>query len=99
MKAFFVAMLVVSLASVLYALSAGLHVMSHNHYEYRHGLLDPNGQPAYRLHPNMGLTLEDLSKCDEHIATAYRISVYDGYKLGTGYSTLSVQCLVLSACL
>ena len=44
MRALFTAMLAISLASVLYQLSAGLHVMAHNHYDYRHDPLDPNSQ-------------------------------------------------------
>ena len=47
----------------------------------------------------MGLSLADLSKCDEHVAWGYRNSVDEGYKLGTGYSSLNLQCIVLAALL
>jgi hypothetical protein len=98
-KIFFVMMALVSVVSVLYELNAGIKLAAHNHYQYRYSLLDTNQPPSYRLHPIMGLTPQDLAKCDDHVAKAYRISVDDGYRLGTGYSALSRQGLLVSALL
>lgn len=98
-KAFLIISLIASMLSVLYVLGAGMGVTAHNHYDYRQRLLDPGNPPRHRLNPNMGLTLEDLTKCDEQVATAYRIAVADGYRLGAGYTALEIVCLGLAGLL
>jgi hypothetical protein len=92
-------MLLASIASVLYELYAGLRVMAHNQYQGRHDLLDTSRQQPDHLSPHLGLTPTELSLCDRYTADAYEQSVYDGYKLGTGYSKLSNLCLGLAALL
>jgi len=99
MKAFFVFMLLASVVSGFYALHNGLRVMTHNHYEYRAKLLDNSLKQYELLNENMGLTPKDLSLCTEHVANAYKVSVSDGYRLGSGYNVLSGLCLGLSALL
>ena len=99
MKTFFWLMLVVSVTSVVYEFGAGLTVMAHNQYQGRHDLLDTSRQQPDHRSPHLGLTPKELSLCDKYTADAYKESVYDGYKLGTGYSRLSAQCLGLAALL
>lgn len=94
MKSLFIIIMVVAVVSVLYQFGAGLKVMAHNHYQYRQQLLDLSARSSGGLNPIMGLTLDDLAKCDEHVANAYKISVHDGYRLGVGYSTLQDTFLV-----
>jgi hypothetical protein len=96
MKTFFWLMLVASLVSVLFELDAGLGVMAHNQYQGRHDLLDTSIQQPDHLSPHLGLTVKELSLCDKYTADAYKESVYDGYKLGIGYSRLSAQSLGLA---
>ncbi len=98
-KAFFVVLLLASIVSVLYELSAGLSVMAHNHYESRHSLLDTTKEQPDHQSTSLGLTPKELSTCDVYIAAAYKESVTDGYRLGAGYNALSVQCLGLAALL
>jgi hypothetical protein len=99
MKAFFVIILLASILSGFYELVAGIKVMAHNHYEYRHGLLDTSRQQPDRESESLGLTPKDLSSCNEYISRAYKESVDDGYRLGTGYDALSLQCFALAALL
>ena len=92
-------MLLTSVVSVFYQLNIGLRVMAHNHSEYRHNLLDTSRQQADHVNALFGLTRKDLSLCDRYVAEAYTASVSDGFRLATGYDTLDVQCLALSALL
>jgi hypothetical protein len=99
MKTFFVIMLVASVVSVFYEEFASLQVMAHNHYESRHDLLTSSTPQPDHLSVILGLTPKELSLCDEYIARAYKESVSDGYRLGTRYDSLSVQCISLAALL
>jgi hypothetical protein len=93
-KAFFVIVLIAALAFPLYLLVAGLGVMAHNQYDTRLHRLDVTESP--RL-PGMhlGLTGAELSRLDGNTAFAYEDAVHDGYRLGRGYSVLSLECLAL----
>jgi hypothetical protein len=99
MKTFFWLMLVASVVSVLFELDAGLGVMAHNQYQGRHDLLDTSKQQPDHLSPHLGLTPKELSVCDKYTADAYEESVYDGYKLGIGYSKMQAHSLGLAALL
>jgi hypothetical protein len=99
MKKFFWVMLVASLASVLYEFDAELGVMAHNQYRGRHDLLDRSRPQPNHLSPHLGLTQTELGLCDKYVADAYGESVYDGYRLGRGYSRLSRQCLIMAGLL
>ena len=92
-------MFVASLASVLYQLDAGLGVMAHNQYRGRHDLLDTSRPQPNHLSSHLGLTPMELASCDKYVADAYQESVYDGYRLGRGYSRLGEQCLILAGLL
>jgi hypothetical protein len=48
---------------------------------------------------HLGLTGSELATLNESVALAYTDAVRDGYRLGTGYSALSIQCLGLSVLL
>lgn len=104
MKTFFVLMLIASVASVFYELDDGLRVMGHNHYSQRHDLLAGTYLLSHKQQPehmstSLGLTAKELALCDAYVAEAYENSVNDGYRLGSGYSALSLQCVVLAALL
>jgi hypothetical protein len=97
-KTFFVLMALTSIASLIYNLASGLKTMSHNHYDERHYLIYVAKDPPHRSE-SLGLTPKELARCDQYVADAYKESVRDGYRLGTGYSWLSLQCLGLEALL
>lgn len=101
MKIFFALMLIASVASVFYELDDGLYVMAHNHYRQRHDLLlgtylPSNLQQPEHMSTSLGLTQKELAQSDKYIADGYEQSVKDGYRLGDGYSRLSLQCLGVS---
>jgi hypothetical protein len=73
--------------------------MAHNQYQGRHDLLDTSKQQPDHLSPHLGLTPKELSVCDKYTADAYEESVYDGYKLGIGYSKMQAHSLGLAALL
>jgi hypothetical protein len=85
MKAFFLCMLIASVLAVVCDLWSALADFSHNQFEGRHVLLDTSRPQPDHLSPHLGLTPKELAKCDPYVADAYKQSVYDGYKLGTGY--------------
>lgn len=99
MKAFFVLTLVVSVLWPLIMFVGGINVMAHNQYQYRHELLDAWEREKDHASAHLGLTQKELAKCDDYTANAYRESVYDGYRLGTGYGSLALQGLSMSALL
>ena len=78
------------------AVSAFCHVKSelsygaHNHWQERQNMLDGGDLDLYRGNPIFGLTTNELSRCDKHVAQAYKYSVSDGPDRGTRR--------VLSAC-
>ena len=101
MKPFLVLMLVVAVAYPFYHLFSGIEVIVHNHTHYRYESLHTppkQGQIPDKL-PDLNLTKEDLSKCEENIANAYRGSVEDGFRYCRGYGALSLECMALDALL
>ena len=99
MKAFFVLMLVASVLWPIIMLVGGMNVIAHNQYQYRHGLLDAGQREKDHASAHLGLTQKELAKCDDYTAKAYNESVYDGCRLGTGYSSLMLWGLAMSALL
>jgi hypothetical protein len=99
MKAFFLLMLLVSVASAIYQVVTRVGVYAHNHYSTRYESLNTKNRRPENASATFGLTQRDLSGTDEHIANAYKVSVLDGYRLGRGYDALSEQGLVLAALL
>jgi hypothetical protein len=79
-------MLIVSVVAVVYDFWAAIGDMGHNQYRSRHELLDTSRPQPEHASPHLGLTPKELASCDPYIAHAYEQAVYDGYKLGTGYS-------------
>ncbi|MGH7868045.1 MAG: hypothetical protein ACREP9_10560, partial [Candidatus Dormibacteraceae bacterium] len=99
MKIFFATVLVISLLCPLIMFASGLKAIGHNHYQYRHDLLAGRGPQRDHASVHLGLTQKELAACDTYVATAYRESVDDGYRLGVGYGSLTFQALAISALL
>jgi hypothetical protein len=98
MKIFFIVVLVLSILFPPYMLVAGLGVMAHNQYEMRVKRLDGR-TPMTGPSAHLGLTPTQLSGLDELVVSAYTDAVHDGYRLGRGFSILSLEALVLDAVL
>jgi hypothetical protein len=99
MKTFFVIMLLTSISVAVYSFFAGINVMAHNHFESRYDLLDTSKRQPDHVSRILGLTPKELESCDDYVAGAYKESVNDGYRLGTGYRRLGTQMFFLSAIL
>jgi hypothetical protein len=98
MKAFFVVLLVVSIVFPVYSFMASLGDFAHNQYKTRSERLAATTRPVL---PNahLGLTAAQLAGLDELVGSAYKDSVYDGYRLGNGYERLWFQALGVDALL
>jgi hypothetical protein len=92
-------MLVVSVVWPLIIVLTGMRVVAHNQYQYRHELLSAENRPLEHASAHLGLTQNELAKCDEYTAKAYKESVNDGYRLGTGYSSVTIQGLGMAVLL
>jgi len=83
---------------VIYNFVDGFHVMMHNHYESRQYMLKTM-ETLPMSSPSLGLTQKDLSLCSDYVAEAYKESVDDGVRAGTGYMKLGMAFFALSALL
>jgi hypothetical protein len=99
MKAFFICMLIVSALAVLFDLWAALGYTAHNHYQNRHDLLDTSRPQPDHESSQLGLTPKELATCDPYFADAYKASVFDGYRLGTGYMREQLRSFALGCLL
>ena len=100
MRAFFAAIIFISVVAIFYEFVLEIDVMAHNQYLNRQYLLTATEPESVQRHSKvLGLTKSELSNCDNYIAEAYKESVFDGYRLGTGWGSLDELCLGLSAVL
>ena len=92
MKAFYVALLVVSMVFPFYSGRALLMDFANNQYKERSERLKIDARPN-RPSSFFGLTAAEIAALDEHVGAAYKASVQDGYRLGEGYGWLWFQAL------
>ena len=98
MKLFFRLMLVFSIVSAGYTWLGYIGVFAHNHYTQRSELLDTTRrQPEF--HISDGFTSAELASTDRRFASAYKLAVFDGTRLGAAFDRLQLQSLVVASCL
>ena len=98
MKIFFTLTLMLSVAMILYSVNTFLRAASHNHYEDRYSDLHATQPRGYEpLH--WSLTEEQLAALPEKVATPYRQSVEDSYRMASGAWRLFHQCSLLAVAL
>ena len=98
MKIFFTLTLVLSVAMTLYSVSTFLRASAHNHYADRHFDLHDTQPRRYDPLP-WSLSKEQVSALPENMATPYRQSVEDSYRMASCASSLFDQCFLLALAL
>jgi hypothetical protein len=98
MKPFFGVLLLASIVFPFISFFTTMRDFAHNQWEMRHErLVGTTSMTATSAH--LGLTAAQLTGLDNLVADACKDSVYDGYRLGGGYSKLWLQSLGLDALL
>ena len=98
MKIFFIFLLVVSIVFPIYSLATMIGDFAHNQWKMRRERLEGT-TPETGSSAHLGLTKDQIVGLDDLVANAYKESVYDGYRLGGGYTSLWNASMVLDGIL
>jgi hypothetical protein len=98
MKLFFTLTLLVSVLFPPVTMVMTLRDFAHNQYKERDERLHDTAVPKFPS-AHLGLTAGQLNGVDGLVADAYRQSVADGHRLGSGYQQLWLESFGLSALL
>jgi hypothetical protein len=99
MKTLFRLMLLIAIGSGLWQIFLLLQVSAHNQSRVRYEALTNPNDSREQTSGNYGLTMKELSVCDEHFGNAYRVAVFDGYRLSKGFESLFMLGLGISTAL
>ncbi len=98
MNFFFILLLVVSIVFPIYSFATMIGDFAHNQYKMRRERLEGT-TPETGSSAHLGLTQDQLVGSDDLVKDAYKDSVYDGYRLGSGYTRLWNKSLLLDSLL
>jgi hypothetical protein len=99
MKVFFQLMMLTAVVSVVCEFVICLPATAHHRSEGRYELLHTTNSQQEQSNAGYGLAQKELSACDERVANAYRVAVFEEYRLKRGFDLLALQSFVLSAAL
>lgn len=98
MKVFFILLLVVSIVFPIYSFVTTMGDFAHNQWRMRQDRLQRT-TPETSSSAHLGLTAAQLTGLGDLVADAYKDSVYDGYRLGGGYTSLWFESMALDGLL
>ena len=98
MKIFFIFLLVVSIVLPIYSFVTTMGDFAHNQWKMRQDRLQGT-TPETSSSAHLGLTAAQLTGLDDLVKDAYKDSVYDGYRLGGGYTSLWFKSMALDGLL